>query len=161
MWQQANNVRKTIWISDVGAHKNVFILIMDGILQGNAPGEFLFREETYETIGFCMTVHQTLGHGFLEIVYKDAVELEMTRKKIKYEREREYKIDYKGVILPHRFYADFLVHDKIILEIKAAEGGLANEQLAQTLNYLRASGCRIGLLVNFGRSKLEYRRLIY
>lgn len=134
---------------------------MDGIEQSGAPGELLFREETYETIGICMAVHQTLGHGFLEIVYKDAVELELTRKRIKYEREKAFKIDYKGVILPHHFYADFLINDKIILEIKAAEGGLANEQLAQTLNYLRASGCRIGLLVNFGRYKLEYKRLIY
>jgi GxxExxY protein len=121
----------------------------------------LHRLTQNEIIGICMAVHQTQGHGFSEIVYKDAVELELTRKKIKFEREKEFKIDYKGVILPHRYYADFLVYGKIILEIKAAEGGLANAQLAQTLNYLRASGCRIGLFVNFGRLKLEYRRLIY
>jgi len=134
---------------------------MHGIIQENDPKEFLFKKETYEIIGICMTVHRTLGHGFSEIVYKDAVELELTRKKIKFEREKEFKIEYKGVILPHKYYADFLVYGNIILEIKAAEGGLANPQLAQTLNYLRASGCKIGLLVNFGRSKLEYRRLIY
>ncbi len=144
-----------------GARRNVLILTMDNTLQSDAFEDFLFKEETYETIGICMTVHKTLGHGFLEIVYKDAVELELARKEIKYEREKGYKIEYKGVILPHQYFADFVVNDKIILEIKAAEGGLASGQFAQTLNYLSASGCRIGLLVIFGRDKLEYRRLIY
>jgi len=123
--------------------------------------EFLFKDETYEIIGICMDVHRTLGHGFLEIVYKDAIELELRKKEIFYSREREYKIDYKGIILPHRFYADFVLFDKIILEVKAAEGGLADDQVAQTLNYLKVSGCKIGVLVNFGRARLEYKRLIY
>jgi len=123
--------------------------------------EFLFKEETYESIGICMDVHRTLGHGFLEIVYKDAIEFEVRKKGLPYNREKEYTIEYKGIILPHKFFADFVLFDKIILEIKAAEGGLADDQIAQTINYLKASGCKIGLLVNFGRSKLEYKRLIF
>jgi GxxExxY protein len=108
-----------------------------------------------------MDVHRTLGHGFLEIVYKDAIELEVRKKEIPYSREREFKIDYKGTILPHKFYADFVLFDKIILKVKAAQGGLADDQIAQTLNYLKVSVCKIGLLVNFVRSRLEYKRLIY
>jgi GxxExxY protein len=127
---------------------------------GNSA-EFLFKEETYEIIGICMDVHRTLGYGFLEIVYKDAIELEVKRKELPYGREKEYKIEYKGTILPHKFFADFVLFDKIILEVKAAEGGIADDQVAQTLNYLKVSGCKIGLLVNFGRSKLEYKRLIF
>src|SRR6478609_3828205 len=123
--------------------------------------EFLFKEETYEIIGICMDVHRTLGHGFLEIVYKDAIEFDVRKKGLPYNREKEYTIEYKGIILPHKFFADFVLFDKIILEIKAAEGGLADDQIAQTINYLKASGCKIGLLVNFGRSKLEYKRLIF
>ena len=123
--------------------------------------EFLFKEETYEIIGICMDVHRTLGHGFLEIVYKDAIEFEVRKKGLPYNREKEYTIEYKGIILPHKFFADFVLFDKIILEIKAAEGGLADDQIAQTINYLKASGCKIGLLVNFGHSKLEYKRLIF
>jgi GxxExxY protein len=123
--------------------------------------DFLYKNLTYEVIGVCMDVHRTLGNGFLEIVYKDALEFELNNRKLDYEREKEYKIDYKGVILPHKFYADFVIGSSIILEVKAAEGGLADEQVAQTINYLKASGCRIGLLVNFGRTKLEYRRLIF
>jgi GxxExxY protein len=69
--------------------------------------EFPFKEETYEIIGICMDVHRTLGHGFLEIVYKDAIEFEVRKKELSYDREKEYKIEYKGIILPHKFFADF------------------------------------------------------
>jgi GxxExxY protein len=116
---------------------------------------------TYELIGVCMSVHRELGHGFLEIVYKDAIEKELSEKKIEYHREKEYKIPYKGSILPHKFYADFVVADAIILEVKAAESGLANQQIAQLLNYLKVSGCKVGLLVNFGGESLQYKRIVF
>jgi len=89
----------------------------------------LFKDETYAIIGLCMGVHRTLGHGFLEIVYKDAIELDLRELEIPYFREKEYKVEYKGRILPHKFYADFVVENKIILEVKAAENGLADEQV--------------------------------
>lgn len=122
--------------------------------------DFLYKDDTYEIIGICMEVHKILGHGFLEIVYKDAIEHELLKRNLDYNREREYKIQYKEIILPHKFYADFVLLDKIILEVKAAEGGFADAYVAQMLNYLKASGCKVGLLVNFGRSKLEYKRLV-
>jgi GxxExxY protein len=96
----------------------------------------------------------------MEIVYKDAIEHEFSIRQVAYEREKEYKISYKGIILPHHFFADFIVVDQVILEVKAAEGGIGDSYIAQTLNYLKASGCRVGLLVNFGRLRLEYKRLI-
>ncbi len=78
-------------------------------LEVNEP-EFLYKDETHEIIGICMEVHRILGHGFAEIVYKDAIELEAKRKSILVEREKEFRIEYKGVILPHRFFADFVVN---------------------------------------------------
>jgi GxxExxY protein len=121
---------------------------------------FPLKEETYQIIGVCMEVHRLLGHGFLEIVYKDAIEYEVRQKPIVYCREKEYLIEYKEIILPHKFYADFVLFDSIILEVKAAEGGISEAYISQMLNYLRASKCKIGLIVNFGRNKLEYKRLI-
>ena len=122
---------------------------------------FPLRDETYSLVGICMEVHRNLGHGFLEIVYKDAIEFELLKKGISFSREKQYSIEYKGTILPHKFYADFVILDRIIIEVKAAEGGLANDQIAQTINYLKTSGCEVGLLVNFGRKSLEYKRLVF
>jgi GxxExxY protein len=118
-----------------------------------------YEAETYAVIGICMSVHRELGPGLLEISYKDAIEFDLKQQSIKYGREREYAVTYKGVILKHKFYADFVVNDQIILEVKANEGGFADFEFAQTINYLKISGCKIGLLVNFGRPSLEHKRL--
>ena len=106
-----------------------------------------------------MEVHNNLGAGFLEIVYKDAVEFEFRRAGILYEREKEYVVNYKGVMLPHKFYADFVVFDQIILEVKGMSG-IADEFIAQALNYLKVSGNRLALIVNFGEIKLNHRRVV-
>ncbi|HMR58198.1 MAG TPA: GxxExxY protein, partial [Cyclobacteriaceae bacterium] len=76
--------------------------------------KYPYQEKTYLLNGIAMEVHRILGRGFLEIVYKDALEYEFKNRKIKYEREKEYLIAYKDTILPHKFYADFVVFDKII-----------------------------------------------
>ncbi len=127
----------------------------------NPQSKLILEAETYAIIGICMAVHKTLGHGFSEIVYKDAIELELRQMGISYKREMEFKIDYKGTILPHRFYADFVINNQIILEVKAQEGGLADIQIPQVINYLKVSSCKVGLLVNFGWTKLDYRRLVF
>ncbi len=106
-----------------------------------------------------MDVHNHLGGGFSEIVYKDALEYELKKEGIPFEREKEYAVAYKDVTLPHKFYADFVVFDKIILEVKSASC-LLDEHIAQTINYLAVSKNRLGLLVNFRRDKLEYKRVI-
>lgn len=119
------------------------------------------QEETDLIIKAAIEIHKLLGAGFLEIVYKDAFEYEFRSKEINYEREKEYLIHYKNTILPHRFYADFVVLDKVIVEIKAKEGGIAEEDYAQAINYLKCSGCKVGLILNFGKLKLEIKRVIY
>ena len=100
------------------------------------------------------------GHGFLEVVYKDALEIEFRAASIFYEREAKYEIDYKGQLLPHYYFADFVVFGKVILEVKCCKT-LTDEHIAQTINYLKVSGCKLGLLVNFARGSLEYKRLVY
>ena len=106
-----------------------------------------------------MEVHRHLGRGFLEVVYKDALEYEFKKQEVSYEREKVYEIQYKNIILPHRFYADFVVFDSIILEVKCGSG-IVDEFLAQTINYLAVSGCKLGLIINFGQDTLEYKRVV-
>lgn len=120
---------------------------------------YLFVEETRILIGVAFEIHSLLGIGFLEIVYKDALEYELKKKNVVYEREKEYAIAYKGTVLPHKFYADFVAFNKIIVEVKAQEG-IAEVQYAQVLNYLRASNCRLGLILNFGEASLKIKRII-
>ena len=121
--------------------------------------KLIYKEESYEIIGKCMEVHKNLGSGFLEIVYKDALEYEFKNAEIPYEREKEYIVIYKGMILPHKFYADFVVFDKIILEVKGISG-ITDEHIAQTINYLKVSGNKLGLIVNFGELSLKYKRVV-
>ncbi len=125
------------------------------------PEQYPLQEETEQIIKTGIEIHRLLGAGFLEIVYKDAFEYEYRKQAIPFEREKEYQIQYKEVILPHRFFADFVVFDKVIVEIKAKEGGIAEEDYAQTINYLRCSGCKVGLILNFGRMKLEIKRVVF
>ncbi len=120
---------------------------------------FISKQETFEIIGLCMEVHNNLGAGFLEIVYKDALEYEFQSRNISYQREKEYHVDYKGVILPHKFFADFVVFNTIILEVKCTSC-IANEHVAQAINYLKVSKNRVALVVNFGEVRLNYKRLI-
>lgn len=122
--------------------------------------DLIYRNEAYEIIGKCMEVHTELGHGFLEIVYKDALEKVFKEDGISFEREKKYEVDFRGEILKHYFYADFVVLDKIILEIKCVSF-LTNDHIAQCLNYLKVSENKLALLINFGRGKLEYKRIIY
>ena len=119
----------------------------------------IFKDESYKIIGICMEVHNNLGAGFLEIVYKDALEYEFRKDGIPFEREKEYMVNYKGIILPHKFFADFVVFDKIILEVKGVSG-IADEFIAQALNYLKVSGNSLALIVNFGELKLNYKRVV-
>lgn len=119
---------------------------------------FPLKQETFEIIGICMEVHRILGKGLLEIVYKDAIQHELRLKKINFEREKKYEVEYKGVILPHYFFADFVIND-IIVEIKA-QNGIMEENYSQILNYLAISKCKVGLLINFGESSLKFKRFI-
>ena len=121
--------------------------------------DIILKEESYKIIGICMEVHRILGRGFLEIVYKDAIQYELRKQLIPHEREKQYAIPYKEIILPHSFFADFIVYDQIILEVKGCSG-LTDEFTKLALNYLAVSKCKLALLVNFGRDSLEYKRVV-
>ncbi|MBL0183987.1 MAG: GxxExxY protein [Chitinophagaceae bacterium] len=118
------------------------------------------KEETEMIIGLAIEVHKILGPGFSEIVYKDALEYEFNKNDHLFVREKEYKVLYKAIILKHKFYADFVVFDKVIVEIKAKQAGIAAEDMAQTINYLKVSGCKVGLILNFAAAKLQIKRVI-
>ena len=121
--------------------------------------KYPLQKESYKIIGICMDVHRTLGKGFLEIVYKDAIEYEFKKNNIFYEREKKYEVEYKEIILPHYFYADFVVFNNIILEVKAQKG-IVEQHYKWVLNYLAVSKCELGLIVNFGEDSLVTKRLI-
>ncbi len=121
--------------------------------------ELIYKDESYEIIGKCFEVHNNLGSGFLEIVYKDALEYEFKKSNIPYVREMKYEVNYKGVILPHYFYADFVVYDKIILEVKSVSS-IIDEFVAQAINYLKVSDNKLALIVNFGELKINSKRIV-
>jgi GxxExxY protein len=121
--------------------------------------DIICKEISYFIIGRCMEVHKTLGPGFLEIVYKDALEYELSLANIQYEREKKFEVHYKNITLPHKFYADFIVDDSIILEIKSSNG-IINEYMSQAFNYLKVSKKRLALIVNFGEYSLNYKRIV-
>ena len=121
--------------------------------------ELIYKEEIFQLVGLSMEIHRELGKGHDEVIYKDAFVVELSRAAIPFSREKNYEITYKGVILPHYYYADFVVCDKILFEAKAVEK-LTDSHFKQMLNYLAASRLRIGLLVNFGGDALEWKRVI-
>lgn len=116
-------------------------------------------QETHIIIGICMEVHRQLGRGFLEIVYKDALEYEFSERNIIFDREKEFRVRYKSIIMTHKYHADFVVYDRIILEVKAQKC-ISESQVKQLLNYLAVSGCKVGLIINFGESSLTWKRLV-
>ncbi len=122
--------------------------------------DLIYAHESYQIVGACMQVHNFLGPGFLEAVYKDALEIEFKRMGIPYVREKAFEVNYKGVILPHHYYCDFEVFDKIILEVKC-KSKLPELETAQCINYLKVSGNKLALLVNFGVTSLKPQRIVY
>lgn len=121
--------------------------------------EYYLKDETYSIIGLCMEVHKVLGKGHNENVYGDALEYEFKMNNIPYEREKQYNINYKNIVLSRYYFSDFTVFGEIILELKAIQT-LTSSETKQVLNYLAAYKNKIGLLVNFGEDSLKYKRLI-
>jgi GxxExxY protein len=121
--------------------------------------ELIYKEEVFKLVGLCMEVHRELGKGQDEILYKDAFMVELQRAQIPFTRELKYEVTYKGVILPHHYFADFVVWNKIMFEAKAVER-LTDAPVKQVLNYLAISKLELGLLVNFGADSLEWKRVV-
>ena len=121
--------------------------------------EFLYKELTYAIIGAAMEVHRTLGPGFLESVYEEALAHEFDLRNVGYDRQAKLAVRYKGIVAGE-FRADFLVEDKVVVELKAIKV-LTEGNEAQLFNYLKGTGYRVGLLLNFGSASLEYRRRVF
>ncbi|MGA2034068.1 MAG: GxxExxY protein [Thermoguttaceae bacterium] len=123
-------------------------------------GEILFKEESYRIVGACFEVYNEMGCGFLEAVYQECVALELLACGIPFTAQQRLLLAYKQQPLQATYQPDFICYGKVILELKAAKE-LANEHRAQVHNYLKATGFRLGLLVNFGHyPKLEYERIV-
>lgn len=120
----------------------------------------IYKADTYKIIGAAMVVHKELGCDFLEPVYQEGLELEFISQKIPYKREEKIEIFYKKQLLSKYYIADFICYNKIIVEIKALSD-LTTTHEAQILNYLKATQCKVGLLINFGKKSLEYKRFVY
>lgn len=120
--------------------------------------EFLFKDLTYAVIGAAMEVHRILGPGFLEAVYQKALAHEMLLRGISYEQQKPLRVDYKGIDAGD-FRADFMVDNKVVVEIKATQK-LVKADEAQLINYLKATGYRVGMLLNFGTASLEHMRRV-
>lgn len=121
--------------------------------------ELIFKVEAYNIIGAAMKVHKELGCGFLEQMYQEALQIELKKRKIQFEREAPLSITYDGVVLNKQYTADFICYHKIIVELKAVKE-LDNIHEAQVFNYLKATGFKLGLLINFGEHSLEYKRIV-
>jgi GxxExxY protein len=122
-------------------------------------GELLYKDEVFKLVGLCMEIHRELGKGHDEVIYKDALIVELQQAQIQFARERKYEVAYKGVILPHSYFADFVIEGKILFEAKAVEK-LSEAHTKQVLNYIAASKLALGLLVNFGGDSLEWKRVV-
>jgi GxxExxY protein len=121
--------------------------------------ELIYKVEAYNIIGAAMNVHRELGCGFLEGVYAEALEIEFAEQGIPYIREALLQIDYKGHTLRKSYVADFICYDKIVVELKALSA-LDSAFEAQVLNYLKATGFKLGILINFGEQSLKYKRIV-
>lgn len=122
--------------------------------------ELLFKEEVFKIVGAAIEVHRELGSGFLEPVYQEAMAIELASCSIPFEAQRALQILYKGHRLKKEYVPDFVCYQQIIVELKAL-AQLSSIEEAQALNYLKATGFRVALLLNFGsRGKLEWRRLV-
>ena len=120
--------------------------------------DLLFPKESYDIIGAAIEIHKQLGCGFTEPVYQEALAVELRLRNIPFEREKVFTVVYKGIELDKDFRPDFVCYNKIIVELKAVSQ-FAEEHYAQVYNYLKATGMQLGLLINFGKASLEYKRL--
>lgn len=122
--------------------------------------KILLKEESFKIIGICMEIHRELGKGFKEIVYKDALEIEFSKHNIPFRREEKFEIAYKGTILRHKYFADFVIDNKIILEVKTSSF-IVEGFVSQTINYLKASKLQLGIIANFGKGSFEFQRVVF
>ena len=120
----------------------------------------IHKELVYKIVGCAMEVHSELGPGFLETVYEEALTIVFDKSGIPFEKQKKVNIKFQGVFLKSHYIADIIVDKKVILELKAVSS-IKGIYEAQVINYLKATGFYVGLLMNFGEEKLAWKRLIY
>ena len=121
--------------------------------------KIIYKDESFKIIGICMSIHSIMGHGFLEAVYAEVLEKEFIKNNIPYQREVRLDLFFNGEKLDKKYKADFVCFGDIILEIKSVS--FLHENFSrQTLNYLKATNKKLGLLINFGEKSLRYKRII-
>jgi GxxExxY protein len=118
----------------------------------------VYEELTEKVIGICFEVSNELGSGFLESVYQKALSIALIQKGLIVEEQVPLKVKFRGQVVGD-FYPDILVNSKLILELKSIKS-ISSEHEAQMINYLKATGLNVGLIINFGRTKLEWKRLV-
>jgi len=119
----------------------------------------LLANEVYDIVGTAMDVHNELGSGFLEGVYQEALELEFQKRNLSYQSQPVLNIHYKDMLLKKNYIADFICFDQIIVELKAIDH-LSGREESQVLNYLKATGLKVGVVLNFGTQQLEWKRYV-
>ena len=117
----------------------------------------IYSNETYQINGAAMEVHKTLGPGFLESVYQEAMEIELAKRNIPFVAQKRIQIKYKDVLLSQYYVADLFCYNKIVVELKAVSTILPEHE-AQIINYLKATGTKLGMLYNFGEESFNYKR---
>ena len=123
--------------------------------------ELIFKEEVFAIVGAAMEVHTILGSGYLEAVYQEALEIESKTRGLPFVSQQVLQIHYKEQILKKEYIADLIYFDKIVVELKALDR-LSGKEESQLLNYLKATGMKVGVLINFGsHPKLEWKRLVF
>ena len=121
--------------------------------------KIIYKDESFKIIGICMNIHSIMGYGFLEAVYAEVLEKEFIKNNIPYQREVRLDLFFNGEKLDKKYKADFVCFGDIILEIKSVSF-LHESFTRQTLNYLKATNKKLGLLINFGEKSLRYKRII-
>jgi len=121
--------------------------------------DLLKKDKSYQIFGAAIEVHKDLGHGFLEAVYQEALAIEFRKQKIPFEREKQLSVFYKGTELHKKYRADFICFGNIIVETKAIKN-ISNIEVSQAINYLKATGHELALLINFGSNILQKKRVV-
>lgn len=122
--------------------------------------DVLFKDESYQIMGACFEVYKEKGCGFMEAVYQECLEIELNLRSLPFKAQPELQLSYKGQRLKQKFIPDLLLFDTIVVELKAVKE-LNDQHRAQVFNYLKATGFRLGLLINFGHfPKIQYERIV-
>ena len=122
--------------------------------------ELLLKDEVYAIIGAAIDVHKELGSGFLEAIYQEAMEFELVSRQIPFEPQKELCIYYKGQCLQKKYFADLVCFGTVLVELKAMDR-IGSKKESQMLNYLKATGLRVGVIINFGDAgRLDWKRMV-